>query len=169
MPKAIRIYVRYVDAANRVVGRFAMYLIFALMAILLYSTISKNLFNPSLRTLEMAQFTMVAYYLLGGGHTIQLGSHVRMDLLYSLWSDKTKAKVDAVTVLLLIFFLLLLLYGAVSSTRYALNVGETSNSAWAPRMAPIKIIMTIGIVLTLLQAFAKFFKDLARALGKPLP
>lgn len=29
MPKAIRAYVRYVDAVNRVVGRFAMYLVFA--------------------------------------------------------------------------------------------------------------------------------------------
>jgi hypothetical protein len=35
-------------------------------------------------------------------------------------------------------------------------------------MAPIKIIMTIGIVLMLLQAIATFFKDLARAKGLSL-
>jgi hypothetical protein len=33
MPKAIVNYVRWVDAVNRVVGRFAMYLIFAMIAI----------------------------------------------------------------------------------------------------------------------------------------
>lgn len=169
MPKAIKVYVRYVDAVNRVVGRFAMYLVFALMGILLYSSISKNFFVPSLWTLEMAQFAMVAYYLLGGGRTMQTDSHVRMDLLYGRWSDKTKAKVDAVTVLFLIFFLVLLLYGALSSTEYALKYGEKSYSSWAPRMAPIKIIMVIGILLMLLQAFATFFKDIAKARGKPLP
>ena len=168
MPNAIKIYVRYVDAVNRAVGRFAMYLIFAMMGILLYSSISKTFFHPSLWTLEMAQFLMVAYYLLGGSYSMQLGSHVRMDLVYGAWSDKTKAAVDAFTVLFLIFYLVLLLYGALSSTQYALQYGEKSYSSWAPRMAPIKIIMAIGIFLMLLQAIATFFKDLAKARGHDL-
>lgn len=156
------------DAVNRVVGRFTMYLIFAMIGILFYSTISKSFFDPSLWTLEMAQFTMAAYYLLGGGYSLQDDSHVRMDLLYERWSDKTKAKVDSVTVLLLIFYLVFLLYGAISSASYALQYGEESYSVWAPRMAPIKIIMSIGIFLTLLQAIAVFFKNVANARGKPL-
>jgi TRAP-type mannitol/chloroaromatic compound transport system permease small subunit len=168
LPRAVKAYVRYVDGVNRVVGRFAMYLIFVMIGILFYSTISKSFFDPSLWTLEMAQFTMAAYYLLGGGYSMQTDSHVRMDLLYERWSDKTKAKVDAVTVLLLIFYLVFLLYGAISSTSYALQYGEESYSSWAPRMAPIKIVMSIGIVLMLLQAIAIFFKNVASARGEPL-
>ena len=53
MPNAIKTYVRYVDAISR---RVAMYLIFALAAILLWSSISKTFFLPSLRTLKMAQY-----------------------------------------------------------------------------------------------------------------
>jgi len=169
MPKAIRAYVRYVDAVNRAVGLLAMYLIFGMMGILLFSSITKTFFIPPIWTLEMAQFTMVAYYLLGGGHSMQLDSHVRMDLLYGRWSERTRAIVDSVTVLLLIFYLVFLLYGGISSTAYALKYGEQSYSSWAPHMAPIKIIMSVGIVLTLLQAIATFFKDLARAIGEPLP
>ena len=168
MPNAIKIYVRYVDAVNLRVGRFAMYLIFAIMGILLYSSISKTFFHPSLWTLEMAQFAMVAYYLLGGAYSMQLGSHVRMDLVYGAWSDKTKAAVDAVTILFLIFYLGVLLYGGLSSTQYALKYGETSYSSWSPYMAPIKIIMTFGIILMLLQAIATFFKDLAKVRGEDL-
>jgi len=168
MPNAIKAYVRYVDATNRVVGRLTMYLIFAMIGILFYSTISKSFFDPSLWTLEMAQFVMAAYYLLGGGYSMQTDSHVRMDLLYDKWSDKTKAVVDAFTILLMIFYLALLLYGGISSTSYALQYGEESYSSWAPRMAPIKIIMCIGIVLMLLQAIATFFKNVASARGEPL-
>ena len=168
MPKAIRLYVKYVDAMNRMVGLFAMYLVFAMMGILFYSTISKNFFNPSLWTLEMAQFSMVAYYLLGGGYSMQTDSHVRMDLLYGRWSDRTKAAIDAVTVFFLLFYLVLLLYGGFSSTEYALKYGEKSYSAWAPPMAPIKIVMCVGIILMLLQVTATFFKNLAAARGKPL-
>ena len=168
MPKAIRNYVRFVDSINRVIGLFAMYLVFAMIGILFYSAISKTFFNPSLWTLEMAQFVMVAYYLLGGGYSMQIDAHVRMDLLYGRWSDRTKAAVDAITVLFLIFYLVLLLYGALSSTEYALKYGEESYSSWAPRMAPIKIIMCIGITLMLLQVIATFFRNVAKARGKTL-
>ncbi len=168
MPEAVKTYVRIVDAMNRAIGRVAMYLIFAMMGILLYSSISKTFFIPSLWTLEMAQFSMVAYYLLGGSYSMQLGSHVRMDLVYGAWSDKTKAAVDTVTVFFLIFYLVLLLYGGISSTQYALQYGEESNSPWAPKMAPVKIIMVIGIFLMLLQAIAMFFKDLAKVRGEDL-
>ncbi len=168
MPKPIKLFVKYVDALNRVVGLIAMYLVYAMIGILFYSTISKNFFDPSLWTLEMAQFAMVTYYLLGGGYSMQTGDHVRMDLLYSRWSDRTKAIVDAITVLFLIFYLCLLLFGGISSTRYAIQYGEESYSAWAPPMAPIKVIMCVGIALMLLQVIATFFKDLAKARGEEL-
>jgi TRAP-type mannitol/chloroaromatic compound transport system permease small subunit len=168
MPKVIRVFVRAVDTMNRVIGRFAMYLIFAMIGVLLYSSISKTFADPALWTLETAQFLMVAYFLLGGGYSMQLDAHVRMDLLYSHWTPRTRAAVDAFTVLLLIFYLFWLLYGGISSTAYALEYGETSYSSWSPRMAPIKIIMTVGVALMLLQAIATFFKDLASARGETL-
>ena len=168
MPKPVRIYVRYVDAVNRVVGRFAMYMIFAMMGLLLYSSISKTFFTPLLWTLEMAQFSMAAYYLLGGGYSMQLGAHVRMDLLYSRWSSRGQGFTDSLTSFTLIFYLVFLLYGGLSSTAYALKYGEESYSSWAPYMAPIKLIMVFGIMLMLLQAIATFFRDLARARGLTL-
>ena len=168
MPEAIRRYVRRVDAVNRVVGRFAMYLVFAMMAILLWSSLSKTFFVPSLWTLEMAQFAMVAYYLLGGGYSMQLDTHVRMDLLYGSRSPRTRAWIDVFTVAFLFVYLVMLLYGGLSSTHYALEYGERSYSSWRPYMAPIKIVACIGIVLMLLQAFAVLFRDLARLRGEEL-
>ncbi|WP_395504821.1 TRAP transporter small permease subunit [Ectopseudomonas hydrolytica] len=166
MRKGIRVFVRVVDAFNRRVGRFAMYLIFAMLAVLLYSSISKTFFTPSIWTLESAQFLMVAYFLLGGAYSMQLDAHVRMDLAYSHWSPRTRAVVDAITVFMLIFYLVMLLIGGISSTEYAIEYKETSYSAWSPYMAPIKIVMCFGIALMLLQAIATFFKDFYAALGE---
>lgn len=168
MPKAVKLYVRYVETVNRIVGRIAMYGIFAMIALLLYSSITKTFFIPPLWTLELAQFSMAAYYLLGGGYSMQLNSHVRMDLLYGRWSSKGQGFIDSITSFCLVFYLVVLLYGGFSSTGYALQYDERSFSSWAPRMAPIKIIMTFGIVLMLLQAFATFFRDLARIRGVSL-
>ena len=166
MPKAVIKFVHAVDATNKVVGTIAMYLVFAMIGILLYEPIARNLFGKSsIWSVEMAQFTMAAYYLLGGGFSMILRGHVRMDLLYGRWSEKKKATVDVFTGLFMIFYLVFLLVGAYSSIEYAVMYGQKNRSAWAPYMAPIKIIMGTGVLLMLLQAIATFFKDLAKARG----
>jgi TRAP-type mannitol/chloroaromatic compound transport system permease small subunit len=161
--------VRWVDAVNRLVGRAMMYLIFLMIGILLWSSISRGLFDISyIWSVEMAQFMLTAYYILGGGYSMQLDSHVRMDLFYSRWSPRTQALADAVTTGFLLFYIMFLLVGGISGTIYAIEYNQKNYSTWAPPLAPIKIIMCIGIILMLLQVIAVFFKDVARARGEPL-
>lgn len=168
MQRIVARYVRVVDAVNYRVGRFMMYGIFVMMGILLWSSISKTFFLPSLWTLEVAQFAMVAYYIIGGPYSIQLGSNVRMDLFYGNWEPRKKAQFDAITVLLLLLYLGVLLYGAMASTGYALQYGERSPTAWRPYMWPIKITMCIGFFLMLLQAISELLKDIATIKGVEL-
>ena len=161
-------YVTVVDRVNYRLGRIMMYFIFVMIGILLWSSISKTFFLPSLWTLEIAQFAMVAYYILGGPYSIQMGSNVRMDLFYSEWSDKTKAWVDSFTVLFLITYLGVLLWGGMESTLYAIEYGERSYSSWRPYMWPIKVIMCIGIALMLLQTISELIKDIAKIRGEEI-
>ena len=166
MPRLIVVFVRSVDRLNYGIGRFAMYLLFALMAVLLWSTVSKAFFYPSNWTLETAQFIMVAYYILGGHYSMQLGSHVRMDLLYANWSPKKRAWWDLFTVMLLIFYLSVLLWGAIDSTAYAFQYNERSATAWRPYLWPIKLIMCFGFVLMILQSLTYLIRDIATIRGE---
>jgi TRAP-type mannitol/chloroaromatic compound transport system permease small subunit len=169
VPRPIVLYVRYVEAVGRVVGRMCMYLVFVMAGVLLYSAVMRTGFNrPPLWTVEVAQFLLAAYYLLGGAYTLQLDTHVRMDLLYSRWSVPRRAFADTITAVCLVTSLVVLLLGGISSTAYALEYGQTASSAWRPPLAPIKIIMTFGVFLMLLQAVAFFFRDLARVRGREL-
>ena len=167
MTGALRGFVRVVDGVNYRIGRVVMYGIFVMMAILLWSSVSKVFFLPSLWTLESAQFAMVAYFMLGGPYAMQLGSNVRMDLLYSDWTDRRKAQVDAVTVLFLIVYLGILLWGGAESLHYSFQYGgERSSSPWRPYMWPIKSVMVLALVLMLLQALSELAKDILRLRGK---
>lgn len=189
MTAVMRAYIFSVDTLNRRLGRLVMYGIFVLMGILLWSSISKTFFLPSLWTLEMAQFVMVGYYILGGPYSIQLKANVRMDLLYGEWSIRRKAWFDLITVCFLIFYLCVLLYGAVSSTAYSLGywkdtpfsylfgvvigteeVGrlERSSSAWRPYLWPVKVVMIVGFFLMLLQCVSELFKDILRLKGEAI-
>ena len=51
---------------------------------------------------------------------------------------------------------------------YALEYGQRAATSWRPPMAPIKILMTFGIFLMLLQTIAYFFRDLARVRGRAI-
>ncbi len=164
MPKAVRLYVRYVDAVNRVLGSIVMYLALVILAVLIFGSLTRYVFNvPFVWIIEMSQFLMAAYYILGGGYSMQLDAHVRMDVLYERWKPRTRAYVDSITVFFLIFYLAFMIYGGASSAAYSLKYNQTNYSAWAPPMAPIKIIMVVGFVLMLLQAISILFKDIAKA------
>jgi TRAP-type mannitol/chloroaromatic compound transport system permease small subunit len=166
MPRAVIAYVRAVERLNHGMGRLAMWSLFALMGVLLWGAIGRAAFTPPIWTDEMAQFLLMGYFMIGGAYALQLGSAVRMDLLYSRWSDRSKAAVDAVTIIALFVYLGVLLWGGVESTQFALEYAERRRGLWRPYMAPIKIVMVVGIVLMILQCTAIFIRDLNRALGR---
>ena len=169
MPRIIKAYVRYVDAVNRVLGYFVMYLTLVMMGLLLFASVTRYVFNvPFVWIIEMAQFLMAAYYILGGGYSMQLDAHVRMDVLYERWRPRTRAFVDSLTAFFLVFYLVIMIRGGFASSAYSLKYNQTNYSAWAPPMAPIKIIMTVGIALMLLQAISIFFKDVSKFTGREI-
>ena len=169
MPEAVIVYVRWVERISRFFGRVAMYLVFAMFGVLLYSAFMRTGFNrPPLWSVEMSQFLLAAYYILGGAWTMQLDSHVRMDLLYARWTPRGRAFADTITAVCLITYLAVMLWGGVSSSQYALEYGQRAATSWRPPMAPIKIIMSFGIFLMILQAVAFFFRDLARIRGREI-
>lgn len=190
MPRAALLFVRFVDGLNYRIGRSAMYLLLVLMGILAWSAISTGLKQPSLWTLEMAQFTMVAYYILGGPYAMQMGDQVRMDLFYANWSPQRRAMTDAITALCLFIYLGVMIWGAVESLSYSLglrwpspdapggflglhwpSIGrlERSPTAWRPYLWPIKVVLLIGFALMFLQTLAFLIRDLAVLRGKPIP
>ncbi len=161
MPDWVRAYVRFVDRINYRVGRFAMYILFALMAVMLWSSASKVAHLPANWTLETAQFLFVAYYLLGAPYSMQLDSNVRMDLIYGRLKPRSQLIWDAFTVFALMFYIGVMLYGAIDSTVYAISINERSPTAWRPLLWPIKLVTCVAFALLLLQAIAHFFRDIA--------
>ena len=126
-----------------------MYLISAMMAILLWSSISKTFFLPSLWTLEMAQFHH-------GGVLPARRAPIRCS------KATTCAWIFAVRHLVAAYAnvggclhdrVLDRLSGAAAVRRHfqqpttPCKYGERSHTAWQPYMAPIKIVACVGIVL----------------------
>ena len=169
MPKIIKYYVNIIDYISEKTGRVTMYLVFVMMFILILSFVTRNIINiPLIWIIEMAQFVMTGYYLLGGGYSMLTDDHVRMDLIYSKLKDRTKAILDSITSVFLVTYIVILLIGSISSLTYTIETNQRLFTAWAPYVWPIKSIMTFGILLMLLQSIAIFFKDLSKVLNREL-
>jgi TRAP-type mannitol/chloroaromatic compound transport system permease small subunit len=169
MPHLIRAYVRIVDRMSDYVGYLAAALIFVMGATLLLDAVTRNVLNiPIHWAIEFTQFTLAAYYFMGGPITLKNNDHVRMDLWYANLSDRGKARLDLVTVGCLIFYLGVMLAGSISSLQYAIETGERRFSMWNPSVIPIKALLSVCLVLMLLQAFSLVFKHVATLRGEPL-
>ncbi|WP_193140659.1 MULTISPECIES: TRAP transporter small permease subunit [unclassified Meridianimarinicoccus] len=169
MPKALQLYVRIIDRISDYVGIVAMYLIFAMIGILLMDAITRNVLEiPVHWGIEAAQFTLAAYYFMGGAKTMKEGDHVRMDLLYDRLSERGKHRLDAITAACLLFYLVVLFIGSISSLEYAIQTDERRFSMWNPSMIPIKTLMVGCIALMILQTVSEFFKHIAALRGEVL-
>lgn len=170
MPAPIRLYVRAMDAVADWVGLIAMYLIFVMIGVLLLDAVTRNLIDYPLHwCVELAQFTLAAYYFMGGASTLKDNSHVRMDLFYDRLGPRGKARMDLITIGCLIFYLGVMLIGSISSLRYAIATNETRFSMWNPSMIPIKALMVACIVLMILQAISLVFKHIATLRAEAAP
>ena len=155
-------YVRLVDGISDWVGHLAASLIFFMGAVLMFDAFTRNVVNmPVHWAIELTQFTLAAYYFMGGPITLKNDTHVRMDLVYSSLSPRGRTKMDLATIGCLIFYLVVLLAGSISSLAYAIETDERRFSIWNPSVIPIKTLMVVCIVLMLMQAVALVFKHVA--------
>lgn len=167
MPQVIKAYVRLIDRISDYVGYLAASLIFFMGATLLFDAFTRNVINmPVHWAIELTQFTLAAYYFMGGPITLKNNEHVRMDLWYANMSERGKAKLDLFTVGCLIFYLAVMLVGSISSLQYAIETNERRFSIWNPSTIPIKALLTVCLVLMLMQAVSLVFKHIATLRGE---
>lgn len=166
----IRTYVRWVDWLSEKVGLVAMFLIAIMIGVLLLDAVTRNVIKMPLHwCVEFAQFTLAAYYFLGGAMTLKNNNHVRMDLIYDRLPVRGKHFMDLITVFCLLFYLVVMLLGGISSLEYAIATNERRFSIWNPSMIPIKALMVGCLALMILQTISLVFKHAAALMGRKLP
>ncbi|MFC1938711.1 TRAP transporter small permease subunit [Chloroflexota bacterium] len=169
MPKALVVFVRSVDKMSGWLGKVLSYLLLFIITIMLIEAVLRYAFDaPTLWSMEMSSFTFGAYVILGGAYVLRNGGHVNMDIMYNRWSPRTRTIVNVITFALLAIYAVTFIRGGISSTDFSFTFNVTSRSPWAPPLGPIKLIVTVGAGLLLLQGVAILIRDLATLKGKKI-
>jgi TRAP-type mannitol/chloroaromatic compound transport system permease small subunit len=154
---------RIIDAINDKFGLVAIWLVLISCLISAGNAVSRHFFNASSNAwLEVQWYMFAAMVLLGGPYTLKLNEHVRVDLIYSSVSDRTRLWIDLIGgVLFLMPICLILIYFTWPFFVDSWRIHEASQNAGGLIRWPVKLLLPVGFALMALQGLSEITKRLA--------
>jgi TRAP-type mannitol/chloroaromatic compound transport system permease small subunit len=161
------IHTPFVDFTNRLndfVGRFVAYWSILAVIVYYYEVLARYVFNSPTNWAHESMFLMFGMqYLLAGGYVLRYNGHVRVDVIYIHFSERTKAIIDIFTSVFFFIFVLTLLWTGWTFFYDSFSIGEVSFTEWAIQYWPVKMAIPVGAALLLLQGLAWLTEDIAVA------
>jgi len=161
---------RGVDRLNAAVGKIADAAVLASCAISAGNAFMRYGFSLSSNAwLEVQWYLFAAMVMLGASYTLYRNEHVRVDLLYSIYSPRTRLWVDVFGfVLFLLPGMLMLAWMTWPFFVDSFLRDEGSPNAGGLLRWPVKILLPIGFFLLSLQGISELIKRIALLRGIPL-
>ena len=144
-------------------GHVIKFLILGLILVLFFEVTSRYVFGrPTIWALETSKMLLGVIGTWGWAYTHQHHGHVRVDILYMLFSRRVQASIDVVLSVLMLFPLVLIMINV--GFKWAVRSWHTHEkmveSSWLPPAAPFRSMLVIGFILFALQCLAQFLCDL---------
>lgn len=154
-----------IDSVSEWSGRLISCFVFFLALFLLYDVVMRFAFNaPTIWCHELSLHIFGAYAVLAGPYVLLHDEHVKIDLVYNLFSKRGRAIIDSFTYLLFFMFIGLLFWHGLHIGMRAFELKQTvSPSPWASPVWPVKLTVPLAAFLMLLQGLAQYIRTLKLA------
>lgn len=154
---------RLMDSLSSKLGSVIIWLILASTLISATNAIVRKTFDTSSNAfLEIQWYLFSASFLLAAGYTLLNNEHVRIDVVSSRFSNRTRAWIDVFGfTVFLTPVCLAVLYFSLPFFWQAFQSGEVSSNAGGLIRWPVYLMMPLGFTLLLLQGWSELIKRLA--------
>jgi TRAP-type mannitol/chloroaromatic compound transport system permease small subunit len=160
-PPAFYAVIRRIDGFSDMTGRvFALVQIY-LVAIICYEVVSRYFFgSPTIWVFEGSTMANGASFMLACGYALYKGAHVRTDIFWEKYSERTKGYVDMVSYLVLFFpTMLFLFWVGLEGAMHSFSTGERSQeSIWRAIMWPFRASVPLAALLFMIQGVSEVLK-----------
>ncbi len=153
-----------IDQLSKTIGHAFAWCIIILTFGTCYEVFMRYTLNdPTSWAFDLSYLMYGAVFYMAGAYTLSRGGHVRADMFYRLWSERTQAKVELVLYLLFFFPGILALVIAGSGYGFeSMRLREVSvNSPAGVPIWPLKMMISVGAALMALQGFAEVLRCIA--------
>lgn len=145
----------YIDKTIKYLGYFTAVVLGMLVLLIVYDATARYLFSTgsvALQELEWHLFDVVI--LLGIAYTLKENAHVRVDIFYASFSQKTKALVNLISSLFFILpFSFLIIYIGIDFVTMSFVQNEaSSNPGGLEYRYLVKALMPLSFIFLSLQA-----------------
>lgn len=153
----------FLESLIRWIGYLAAASLLVLILLIVYDTVMRYLFQSgsiALQELEWHLFDVVI--MLGIAYTLQRASHVRVDIFYERYSDKTRRIINIIGALFFILpFSLLIVYVGLDFVMISFEQLEGSSSPGGlPYRFLVKSLMPLSFFLLIVQTLNEVYKEL---------
>lgn len=154
---------RGIDRLNEFIGKWVGWLILVSILVSATNAVIRKAFNMSSNAwLELQWYLFGAAFLLAAAYTLKQNEHIRIDIIYGLFSRRKQHWIDLFGhVFFLMPFVLLMLYYFVPYFLLSYRSGEVSSSAGGLVIWPAKLMLLIGFFLLGLQGISEIIKKIA--------
>ncbi len=154
---------RAIDRLNEFVGKWVAWLILFSILISAGNAVIRKAFNMSSNAwLELQWYLFGAAFLLAAAYTLKQNEHIRIDIVYGMFSRRTQHWIDLFGhVFFLMPFVILMISYFVPYVSLSYRTGEVSSSAGGLIIWPAKSMLLIGFVLLGLQGVSEIIKKIA--------
>lgn len=158
--KAITSVMEKIESLIDVVGRAALWVALAMIALVAVNVLLRYSFSfGSVWAQELEWHLLAALILLGMSYALQRGDNVRVDLFYAHYSPCKKFVVDVISLLLLLAVALIFVKLSIAYVGQAYAIGETSaDPGGIPYRWAVKSLIPIGFSLLALQTVAALLR-----------
>lgn len=165
--RALLGFSRGMDAVSAGFGRVAEWCVLAACAVSAGNALVRYGFSLSSNGwLEAQWYLFAGIVMLGAAHTLRRNGHVRVDLVYSIVSERKRLWIDVFGI---VFFLLpgmvLLAWMTWPFFLDSWTRGEVSPNAGGLLRWPVKLLLPVGFVMVTLQGLAELVKRIAALRG----
>ncbi|EBU7498164.1 C4-dicarboxylate ABC transporter [Salmonella enterica subsp. enterica serovar Virchow] len=154
---------RAIDRFNEIVGKAVGWLILLSILISAGNAVVRKVFSTSSNAwLEAQWYLYGAAFLLAAAYTLKQNEHIRVDIVYGMWSRRVQHWIDLLGHLLFLMpFVLLMVYYFVPYFLLSFRSGEVSTNAGGLIIWPAKLMLLIGFTLLALQGISEIIKKIA--------
>jgi TRAP-type mannitol/chloroaromatic compound transport system permease small subunit len=158
---------RAIDALNERIGRTVIWLVLVMALISAANAMVRYMFNRSSNAwLELQWYLFAAVFLLCAGYTLLRNEHIRIDVLSSRLSARSRLWIDILgTVLFLLPVSVFIVWLSWPVFVNAWVSNEMSSNAGGLVRWPARLLVPVGFLLLSLQGVSELIKRIAALRG----
>jgi TRAP-type mannitol/chloroaromatic compound transport system permease small subunit len=162
-PRVYLAVIRTIDRFTEWTGYLVVLLIIPLILSNVVEVFARYVLRaPTIWALDMTTMSYAALFMLGAALALLKGAHVRTDILWEAFSDRTKGMIDSLAfVLLFLPTMAVLFYISIDDFLYSVSINERSSSgAWGPILWPLRGVIPLTALMLFLQGISELMKSL---------